>query len=550
MNTLSLSTISSMVSTHLRGGKLAVEAAELSAVVEQAAKVAKCHGAARANVISKLARMVCACSPVAAYNAIVAMAKDGVLADVQRAAFAMDRTVTRAKGAWGETHQAKLIRATRAGVKVRNRELAESVFTDNVNPKFLNTLALWGETDALLERSAWNATGFGRGRDVEPSAVIIRTSSDGKLQNTADNMGAVTFTKHDDPDFVLEALAHMGLDPAKAFEFLEEIKTKGVVTVQSDSNVAGETGDISTHNAMGGFDEADQWLRANQGQVQETDVLYHRPKMSADIRGLLEDPAVMKDLMARGAGVWADGLPAMVKASRGQEALSAKLFDEDGMPVGGRKAVRKTLTSLALWEMQATREVRMAVSNDTGSLTASGKYRPGETDTIVTVAERARLQYLEATSGTTVTSDIERVQASYEFWCVQIPEMRESYLNHAIKAHHLMSMSLMESGMDIPLDSVAFDQVSMALVDLPSEIPAGLVVKPVTNGVVHMRDDSGRLLFWVTPFNACWTPEGEMTEDGKAWARFVLDQRAAVREVDAHEAGMVDSINILDSLTK
>ena len=112
-----------------------------------------------------------------------------------------------------------------------------------------------------------------------------------------------------------------------------------------------------------------------------------------------------------------------------------------------------------------------------------------------------------------------------------------------------MHDSLLMSGLDIPLDSIAFDQVAMAMVDLPTEMPAGIRSKPVTNDKgVHMRDDSGRLLFWVTPFNNAWTQEGKLSDEGKTWARFVLDMRAKTREVDSHMEGYKEALTVLDSI--
>jgi hypothetical protein len=545
MKTLKVSTISSFVTSALRGAKMAAEAADAISLADSIAKAVKCHGAAKAAVIRKMVRQLAEVKPAAAYKAVLELVQRNMLVDVMAAAFDADRAMRTGKQQWSETTQAAIIRAIRSGVKFRNREVAEKVFLGALNDVHLERFALWGEFDAVLERAGWHVTGFGRNRDVEPAMAIVRTTSDGLLQNSEDNVSEVTLSRHDDPETVLEFLANAGINPEKAYEYLEEIQRKGSVTITTDYNVAGETGDISTHSAMGPMDEADRWLRANAGEV-EAEVLYHRPKSGDDLRSLLEDPQVKEDFMQRGAAVWADSLPQLAK---NYPALEAKLHDEDGNPYKGRKAVRKLLSALAIWRVQGDMPVKYTVPNDTGSLTASGKYRPGETSIEVSLRERASLAYRDATSGQTVTSDISRVQVAYEFWTQQLPAMEGEFLHDAIRAHSLMESSLLLSGLNIPLDSIAYEQVATALVGLPKELPKGVVSRPVLDqDNEQIKDDQGRPLFWVMPWGAAWTPEGELTDNGRNWAKFVLDMRSNIREIDAHVEGVKEARSMLDSL--
>lgn len=546
MKTIKLSTVTSFVSTALRSPKLAAEATQAVEITADITKALGCHGAARTAVVRKMVRRLADAKPAASYAAVIHLAEKGLLVDVMKAAFDADKASRiGGKQAWSETAQAAIIRGIRAGVKFRNREVAEMTFLGTLNGGKAETLALWGEVDAILERAGWHVTGFGRGRDVEPSLAIVRTSNDGSLHNSADNESEVTLTKHDDPELVLEFLANAGIDPERAYEYLEEIQLRGSITVRSDLNVTGEHGDISTTAAFAPMDEADKWLRANAGEA-EADVLYHRPKDGSALFSLLEDPAVHEDFMQRGAAVWADNLPQLAST---YPAIKPKLHDEDGVQYAGRKAVRKLLSAFAIWRVQGDTLVKLDVSNDTGSLTANGNYRPGATTIEVSLRERAAVLYQQADSATTVTSDIERVQRSNELWNIEIPQAEQEFLSDAIRASKLMKNSLLMAGLDIPLDSIAFEQVATALVQLPQQLPEGIISRPVQNAEGnHMKDDSGRLLFWVLPSGDAWTQEGELTEVGKKWARFVLDQRANVREVDAHLEGVKEARNLLDAL--
>lgn len=544
MKTLKVSTISSFVSSALRGAKMAAEAAGAATLADSISKAVKCHGAAKGAVVRKLVRQLGEASPLAAYKAVLELVQKNLLVDVMSAAFDADRAMRTGKQQWSETTQAAIIRAIRAGVKFRNRDLSEKVFLGALNDTHLERFALWGEFDAILERAGWHVTGFGRNRDVEPALAIVRTTSDGLLQNSEDNVSEVTLSRDDDQDVVLDYLANAGISPEKALEYFEDIKRKGSVTITIDHNVAGESGNIATHNAMG-IDEADRWLRANAGEV-EAEVLYHRPKSGDDLRVLLNDPQVHEDFMQRGAAVWADSLPALAKT---YPSLEAKLHDEDGNPYKGRKAVRKVLSAMAIWRVQGDLPVRYTVPNDTGSLTASGKYRPGETTMEVSLRERAQLVFNDVSMGLTVTSDFSRAQAASEFWNAQLPAIEDEFLKDGLRAFELMKDSLLMSGLDIPLDSIAYEQVATALVGVPETMPAGLVSRPVMDqNNTPMRDDQGRLLFWVLPWGAAWTPEGELTENGRKWAKFVLDMRANIREVDSHLEGVKEARAMLDSL--
>ena len=552
MKTIKLSTISSSVSIALNVAKYATEVEQCARVVEQTIKVKACHGAARKASVKKLARIIGSVEPVVGYAALVKCGQTkGLVHEILTAAHELDRPVGGKRREWGDTIMAKLIKACRAGVKFRNREVAERVFLGNVTPQALARMAEWAEIDAVLERCVWHSTGFGRFRDVEPALCVIRTSSDGALNNSVDNEGEVSFSTGDDPEIIAEYLAASGMSPEDVAIAIEDLAIAGKVTIAIDHNVKGESGRISTGKAFDEQqgDEADHWL--NGQQIVETDVLYHRPKDGEHLLSLLEDSEVVEWLTTRGAAVWADNLPAMVKATREFNALAGALYDEDTeLPVKGRKAVRKVLTKLAIWTYQAGKEVEVKVGNDRGGLTASGKYRPGEVTRTMSVAERAHYLFIEATdTRTQVSKDIESLQRANEFWNTELPTMLDELKAPALRASQLMKESLLLSGLDIPLDSVAFDQVATALVNIPSDVPEGLVVKPVIiEGGEHLHDDVGRALYWVTPFGDCWLADGALSDNGRTWAKFVVDHRANTREIDNSIVGLGEAAAMLDTL--
>ena len=413
---------------------------------------------------------------------------------------------------------------------------------DNAHGRWTK-LAQWAEVDSLLE-SAMKKVGVWSDTHSEPSLCVVRTEDDGLIRNDADNVQTTVLSVHDNPEWTLEFLASAGFSPEKAYMALEEIARKGEITITVDRNVTGESGDIST--AQGFADAADEWLAKQEGEVPSA-VLWHRPADKAALDALLEDPEVFDQLYARGAQAWADDLPFLTKP---YPTMAQAMFDEDGLPFKGRKAVRKFLTKLAVWLVQGEQEVTIKVANDTGSLTAGGMYRPGETSMAISLAERAVIQYHWASGDQTVTSDFERAENAFKFWTQEIPRLQQYLLPTVLKSSAAMWSSLATAkGIDVPLDSVAFDQVAAAMVLLPKEIPAGIVVKPVTNiEGVQIMDDLGRPLSWVTPFEACWNQDGTMTENGRRWAKFVLDNRALARDIDAHEKGAAEALDILRAI--
>lgn len=543
MKTLKVSTISARITSAMNGASLAAEAIKAADVATTIAKATSCHGAARAAVLRKAVKQLATATPAAAYAAVIRLVSDKLFVEAFKAAYEIDRQGGRK--AWGETLQSAFFRAIRAGAKFRGREVTERVFLGTLNDTWLHNQAMWAEVDSTLERAAWHMTGFGRGRSVDATLMVVRTTNDGKLANSGDNHSEVVLSSKDDPEVILDFLAQSGMSPEDAYLALEELATKGSLVVRTDYNVSGETGDISTHQAFRALDEADKWLRANGGEV-EAEVLYHRPASGEELRNLLEDPQVFEDLQTRGASVWADSLPALSEAF---PSLHPKLVDQDGNPIKGRKALRKVLSALAIWEVQGDMPVNITVPNDTGSLTASGKYRPGETTMQVSLRERAAYLAQDARSTSRVSSDTEVLEANDRRWNVEIPRIRETFLLDALRAQALMRDSLLMSGLDIPLDSIAYEQVSAALVGLPEKLPEGIVARPVQDADGNrVKDDSGRPLSWVVPFGAAWTPEGELTEAGRKWAKFVLDMRAQVREIDNHKEGVKEAVGMLDSL--